>query len=253
MPNVKPTTNQTKVVRLIVDKWFVDKCFGFGKTTTGEIVFIHASVVQGGEVLMVGTDAWAQVVSDHTRAEEGVPSTKSLGTQGKAGGKGQGESEPSGAASKASSGTDGRVCSSIREEDRPGLDELAKHIGALNRGAGGSHPQATMMQEESAVPAASSHPFASPAVGSLLPLTQSFDAAGKDFSNLKGAGRGARSRSVARGQDATARVEEIVGFYVKATGKDETQIRQRVADMKPDEVRRSREHWRLHAGEKQRF
>ena len=40
-------TNQAKVVRLVVDKWFVDKGYGFGKTTTGEIVFIHASVVQG--------------------------------------------------------------------------------------------------------------------------------------------------------------------------------------------------------------
>ena len=36
------------------------------------------------------------------------------------GGKGQGESEPSGAASEASSGTDGRVGSSVLEEDRRG-------------------------------------------------------------------------------------------------------------------------------------
>ena len=64
--------DQTKVVRLVVDKWFVDKGFGFGKTTAGEIVFIHAFVVQGGEVLMVGTDAWALVVSDHARTEGGT-------------------------------------------------------------------------------------------------------------------------------------------------------------------------------------
>ena len=51
--------NQTKVVRLVVDKWFVDRGFSFGRTATGEVVFIHASVVQGAEVLMVGTDAWA--------------------------------------------------------------------------------------------------------------------------------------------------------------------------------------------------
>ena len=61
--------NQAKVVRLVVHKWFVDKDYVYGKTTTGEIVFIHASVVQGAEVLMVGTDAWAQVVSAHARAE----------------------------------------------------------------------------------------------------------------------------------------------------------------------------------------
>ena len=61
--------NQAKAVKLVVEKWFVDRGFCFGKTTTGEIVFIHASVVQGAEVLMVGTDARAQVVSDHARSE----------------------------------------------------------------------------------------------------------------------------------------------------------------------------------------
>ena len=36
-------TNQSKVVKVIIDKWFVDKGFGFGKTPTGQVVFIHAS------------------------------------------------------------------------------------------------------------------------------------------------------------------------------------------------------------------
>ena len=84
---------------------------------------------------------------------------------------------------------------------------------------------------------------ATPTVGSLPPSTQI---------GQKGAGRGARS-SVARGQEVAAWVEETVGFYVKATGKDENQIRQRLAEMKPEEVRRSREHWRLRAKEKQCF
>ena len=29
--------DQSKVVKLIVNKWFIDKGFGFGKTTTGDI------------------------------------------------------------------------------------------------------------------------------------------------------------------------------------------------------------------------
>ena len=49
--------DHSKVVKVIVDKWFVDKGFGFGKTPTGQIVFIHASAVQGAEVLKIGTDA----------------------------------------------------------------------------------------------------------------------------------------------------------------------------------------------------
>ena len=71
--------DNTKVVKLLVDKWFVDKGFGFGKIPSGEVVFIHASAVQGAEVLMIGTEAWVQVVSDDARAQGGgVPSPQSL-------------------------------------------------------------------------------------------------------------------------------------------------------------------------------
>ena len=69
----------TKVVKLTVDKWFVDKGFGFGKVPSGEVVFIHTSAVQGAEVLVVGTDAWTQVVSDHARAEGGYRARKTWG------------------------------------------------------------------------------------------------------------------------------------------------------------------------------
>ena len=40
-------TDNTKVAKLVVDKWFVDRAFGFGKVPTGEIVFIHANAVFG--------------------------------------------------------------------------------------------------------------------------------------------------------------------------------------------------------------
>ena len=63
--------DKTKVVKLLFDKWFVDKGFGFGRAPTGEVVFIHASAVQGAEVLMIGTEAWVQVVSDDARAQGG--------------------------------------------------------------------------------------------------------------------------------------------------------------------------------------
>ena len=63
-------TNQSKVVKVIIDKWFVDKGFGFGKTPTGQVVCIHASAVQGAEVLKIGTDARVEVVNDDARAQE---------------------------------------------------------------------------------------------------------------------------------------------------------------------------------------
>ena len=60
--------NQSMAVKVLVDKWFVDKGYGFGKAPTSEVVFIHASTVQGAEVLTIGTDAWVQVVNDDARA-----------------------------------------------------------------------------------------------------------------------------------------------------------------------------------------
>ena len=62
-------SHKTKVAKLVVDKWFVDKSFGFGKVHTGQIVFIHRSAVVGAEVLTIGTDALVQVVSDDARAQ----------------------------------------------------------------------------------------------------------------------------------------------------------------------------------------
>ena len=71
--------DRTKVVKLVVDKWFVDKGFGFGRVPTGEVVFIHASVVRGAEVLTIGTDAWVQVVRDDARAQGRYRACKAWG------------------------------------------------------------------------------------------------------------------------------------------------------------------------------
>ena len=68
--------DKTKVVKLVVNKWFVDNGFGFGKVPTGEGVFIHASVVRGAEDLTIGTDAWVQVVHDDARAQEDLKHAK---------------------------------------------------------------------------------------------------------------------------------------------------------------------------------
>ena len=106
-------SNQSKAVKVVVDKWFVDKGYGFGKAPTGEIVFIHASAVQGAEVLTIGTDAWVQVVNDDARAQGGVPSKESLGTKRVEGREGQREREQSGPTSEASGGSDCRACSSV--------------------------------------------------------------------------------------------------------------------------------------------
>ena len=100
--------NQSKAVKVLVDKWFVDKGHGFGRAPTGEIVFIQTSAVQGAEVLTIGTDAWVQVMNDDGRAQGGVSNSESLGTRLE-GREGQGEGKQSGPTSKASSSVDCRT------------------------------------------------------------------------------------------------------------------------------------------------
>ena len=104
-------TNKNKVVKLVVEKWFVDKGFGYlARTRQAKSFFIHASVVQVAEVLMVSTDAWAPVVSDHARAEGGGVEPERLGE----GSLGNRRGCP---ASKTGSDADGRTGSSVRGED----------------------------------------------------------------------------------------------------------------------------------------
>ena len=72
-------TNQSKAVKVVVHKWFVDKGYVFGKAPTSEVVFIQAGAVQSAEVLTIGTDAWVQVVNDDARAQRGYRARRAWG------------------------------------------------------------------------------------------------------------------------------------------------------------------------------
>ena len=65
--------------------------------------------------------------------------------------------------------------------------------------------------------------------------------------------RGARARSIARDVDAKSLVGVVLGFYVKATGEDGVQMRQKLAHMRPAALQQSRERWQKRAEEVQRF
>ena len=69
----EPLTNQSKAVKVFVDKWFVNKGYGFGRAPTGKIVVIHASAVQGAELLTIGTDALVQVENGRWSSPGGEP------------------------------------------------------------------------------------------------------------------------------------------------------------------------------------
>ena len=139
-------SSQSKAVKVLVDKWFVDKGYGFGKAPTGEIVFIHASAVQGAEVLTIGTDAWVQVVNDDARAQGGYRAKRAWGQNAwKAERDKENANKVAQQVRRAAALTAELAAQSEKKtaavcDQPPGLDELAGHIEAPNMGAGGSHP-----------------------------------------------------------------------------------------------------------------
>ena len=134
----------------------------------------------------------------------------------------------------------------------PGLDELAGHIEAPNMGAGGSHPQATMMPDPWATyrcPSAEEGQTANNAP----PETSSRVSANKGALALTKGFREARSRSATRNVETRSMVDEALDFYVKAYGKDGTQKREKLVNMRPGELRRCLERWQARATEVQRL
>ena len=106
-------------MKVIVDKWFVDKGYGFGKAPSGEVVFIHASVVQSADVLVVGTAEWTQLAT--MLVQRGVSSGKGVGRESVERRKGQREGKPSGATSETCSDADGGIGSLIGEQSLRGM------------------------------------------------------------------------------------------------------------------------------------
>ena len=140
-------TNQSKVVKVIIDKWFVDKGFGFGKTPPGQSIFVHASAVQGAEVLKIGIDARVQVVNDEARAQGGYRARRAWGQDAW---KAEKDKERANkvaqqvrrvAALTAELAAQSEKKTAAVCDQPPGFDELAGHIEAPNMEAGGSHPQ----------------------------------------------------------------------------------------------------------------
>ena len=250
--------NQSKAVKVLVDKWFVDKGYGFGKAPTGEIVFIHASAVQGAEVLTIGTDAWVQVVNDDARAQGRYRAKRAWGRNvWKAERDKENANKVAQQVRRAAALTAELAAQSEKKtaavcDQPPGLDQLAGHIEAPNMGAGGSHPQATMMPDPWATYKCPSAEEGQPA-NNAPPETNSCVPANKGTFALARGFREARSRSATRNVETRSMVDEALDFYEKANGRDRTQKRQELENMRPGELRRSLERWQARAKDVQRL
>ena len=136
-----------------VDKRFVEKGFGFGKTPPGQVVFIHASAVQGAEVLRIGTDARVEVVNDDARAQGVYRARLAWGQDAWKAEKGKERTNKVAQQVRRAAALTAELAAQSEKktaavcDQPPGLDELAGHIEAPNMGTGGSHSQATMMPD----------------------------------------------------------------------------------------------------------
>ena len=220
--------DRTKVVKLVVDKWFVDKGFGFGRVPTGEVIFIHASVVRGAEVLMIGTDAWVQVVRDDARAQGGYRACKAWGH---AAWKEERDKE------RAS-----RVAEQVRRAAALTAELAAQSEKEVSEVC--SHPPG--LHDEAA--AVTPQPTCSPSFVASKSLQAS-----QGFLSFSGKFRERQPRSDTRAQEKAALVDETLSLLAKVTGKDEASMRPKFEGMKLEDLRRERGRWRKRAEEKQRL
>ena len=216
------------------------------------------SAVQGAEVLTIGTDAWVQVVNDDARAQGGYRAKRAWGRDAWKAERSKEQANKVAQQVRRAAALTAELAAQSEKKTAAvchqplGLDELARHIEAPNMGAGGSHPLATMMHDSWATykrPSADE----GQATTSAPPEIASCASANKGTFALARGFREARSWSATRNVETRSMVDEALDFYDKATGRDRTQKRQELENMRPGELKRSLERWQARAKEVQRL
>ena len=215
--------DRTKFVKLVVDKWFVDKGFGFGKVHTSEVIFIHASVVRGAEVLMIGSDAWVQVVRDDARAQGSIEHA-SQGTR---------RVEEERDKERAS-----KVAEQVRRVWEKKVSEVCSHPPGLH-----DAPAKTGNVTDS--------PFSLAASSFSCRERQFSQQAQESATTQEGSVELNHVQPLAPKKSQPCLTK--LGFYVKAIGKDESLMRGQFTIMKLGSLRKERDHWRTLAVAKQRL
>ena len=220
--------DRTKVVKLVVDKLFVDKGFGFGRVPTGEVIFIHASVVRNAEVLMIGADAWVQVVRDDARAKGRYRACKAWGH---AAWKEERDKER---ATKVAEQVRraAALTAELAAQSEKEVSEVCRHPPGLRDEAAAVTPQPTC---------------------SLSLVTSNPLQTSQGFLSFSGKFLERQPRSDTRAQEKAALADETLSFLAKVTDRDEASMRPKFEGMKLEDLRRERDRWKKRAEEKQRL
>ena len=210
--------------------------------------------MQGAEVLVVGTDAWTQVVSDRARAEGGYRARKAWGQ--KAWKEEKDRERASRAAQQVRRAATLTAELAAQSESKvfevcsqpPGLcDEPAAERSFEPLAAKSSH------LVSNSPPCSSLSLSTSETAANMLPATDKLLQGTGGLKHSAGSFRATRPRSTTRALDTAAMLEETLSLFVEATGKDEASMRQQLMSKRPEELRRNRELWKTRVEEKQRF
>ena len=183
-------------------------------------MFIHASVVQGAEVFVVGTEAWTQVVSDHARAAWSQRAWREEKDRERA----------------------SRAAQQVRRAAALTVELAAQSENNVFEVC--SHPPG--LSDEPLVAASSrlvndSPPCSPPSLGmretpaNTLRVTTK-DLQGARVSHLAVSFRATRPRSNTRDHDNAAVLEETLRRFVEATGKNEASMRQQLVNKRASGV-----------------
>ena len=165
---------------------------------------------------MIGTDAWVQVVTTL---------------------------EPRGGIEHAQVTRAAALTAELAAQSEKEVSEVCSHPPGLH-----DEPAKT----DNVTSPVTNCPF-SLAASSSLAASDSSLPADSGFFKHAGGFRGAQPRTATRAQEVAAMLDETLGFYVKATGKDESLMRGQFTSMKLESLRKERDRWTTRAEAKQRL
>ena len=214
-------------------------------------------------MLKIGTDVRVQVVNDDARAQGGYRARRAWGQDvWKAEKDKERANKVAQQVRRAAALTAELAAQSEKKtaavcDQPPGLDELAGHIEAPNMGAGGSHPQATMMPDPWATfscPSASDNQ----ATTRVPPETDNHVPASRRPFASRGGFRGAQPRSAVRTPSTHPRGRNVtIGeMQLKQPAEQELRLRRKKEEAwelfqkQPNFVRKTREEFERKFSEK---
>ena len=195
---------------------------------------------------MADSDAWAEVISDHARAEEGYRARRAWRQRAWEVNRVQQVRRATTLTAELAAQSEKKVfevCSRLRRlHDEPAAERSIEPPAAKCSHLVIDSPPRCPFSLSGTVTTCS-----------LLPVASKSLLGERGLNHPAGSFRAMRPRSTTRAQETAAVLEETLSLFVEATGEDEASMRQQLVSKRSEELRRSRKFWRTRVEEKQRL